>query len=243
MKAVEAVPVEGDLGQLAQAGEHLQGYQREATREEFDAFLAKELEAVVASPRKDETQEEADSRAEQRRRVTETRHREVLRRWQQTHARYHTGQTVMVTSGETGDLYGVITDIARTGRTANPAALGAWKLTIALADAARSVNIPFSKLSHGRRDADEDARTMDDSVAGSRYTVSAGGRGEHLRPRGLKRVTLPVLEAFERGQSPSRASGASSSRATSSPASGASRSRAARSSTSRTTRGICGRAS
>jgi hypothetical protein len=203
LKVVEAVPTEDDLGQLAQAGEHLQGYQREATREEFDAFVAKELEAVATSPRKDETQEEADSRAEQRRRVTETRYREVMRRWQQTHARYHTGQTVMVTNGETGDLYGVITDIARTGRTANPAALGAWKLTIALADAARSVNIPFSKL-RMVGGADEDARTMDDTAAGSRYTVQQEDEASIFDRAELKRVTLPVLEAFERGQSVTR---------------------------------------
>lgn len=200
LKAAEPVTDEDDLGELARAGEHLQGYQRAAMQGEFDKFLAGELERILATPHKDESQEEADSRAEQRRRVTEARHKEVLRRWQTTHKRFHVGQTVQVVS-TLGQLYGVVTDIHRSGRTANPAALGAWKIQVALADAARSVPVPFSKVIP---EGGYSAGASIDDFAGEHYAIAEADEAEVFDFSAMKRVTLPVLEAFERGQSVSR---------------------------------------
>lgn len=195
----DTVSDEGGLPELAEAGEWLQGHQREAVNEEVKEYLVKELEAILAAPRKDESQEEADSRAEQRRRVTETRIREVLRRFNDVHSRFHIGQTVQVVS-PLGELYGVITDIHRAGRTQHPASLGAWRIQVALADAARAVPIPFSKI----RTADNLTTATDANDFLNEYAVSEADEASIFDYSTLKRITVPVLEAFERGQSVSR---------------------------------------
>lgn len=45
-----------------------------------------------------------------------------------------------------GNFYGVVLKVERTGKTKNPLALGSWKVTVALADSARQITIPFSAL-------------------------------------------------------------------------------------------------
>lgn len=60
---------------------------------------------------------------------------------------FRIGQQVSVADKNTGVLYGVITDIAPGGRTANPAAGSDWKMTIALANGdAKSITINFSQI-------------------------------------------------------------------------------------------------
>lgn len=48
---------------------------------------------------------------------------------------------------ESGNFYGVITNIRKTGKSKNPVALGSWTVTVALANGnAKSMDIPFSQL-------------------------------------------------------------------------------------------------
>ncbi|MCR9254693.1 MAG: strawberry notch C-terminal domain-containing protein [Alphaproteobacteria bacterium] len=47
---------------------------------------------------------------------------------------------------DSGNIYGVVTKIARTGKTKNPLAASAWKMTIALAAPEKQITLPFSRL-------------------------------------------------------------------------------------------------
>ncbi|CAB4154472.1 LT_GEWL domain containing protein [uncultured Caudovirales phage] len=61
---------------------------------------------------------------------------------------YGIGDTVSITDNNGQVLYGAITDISNSGRTANPAAGSDWKMQIALANGdAKSLTLSFSQLS------------------------------------------------------------------------------------------------
>ena len=47
---------------------------------------------------------------------------------------------------ETGNFYGIVTNVERTGSPKNPLALGSWKVRVALADATRAMTLPMSYL-------------------------------------------------------------------------------------------------
>ena len=55
------------------------------------------------------------------------------------------GDTIRIKT-DNGNVYGVITDIYRSGRAKNPAALGVWRTRIAIVDAAREMTISFSQM-------------------------------------------------------------------------------------------------
>lgn len=59
--------------------------------------------------------------------------------------RFPAGQPVTLLTSE-GLLHGVVVRAERKGRAVSPVALGAWKMTVAVADAARQVTLSFSKL-------------------------------------------------------------------------------------------------
>jgi hypothetical protein len=69
-------------------------------------------------------------------------------RWTRMMFIAHVGTGVKLMS-EQGNIYGVVTDLQRSGEARNPLALGTWKLTFALADAARTITIPMSQLDTG----------------------------------------------------------------------------------------------
>ena len=58
------------------------------------------------------------------------------------------GQSVVLKT-RTGNLYGVVTQVKQSGKPKNPLALGSWKVTFALADAAKQVTIPLSQIHVG----------------------------------------------------------------------------------------------
>jgi hypothetical protein len=61
---------------------------------------------------------------------------------------YRIGDTISITDSDGQMLYGAITDIFSSGRTANPAAGSDWKMQIALANGdAKSLTLSFSQLS------------------------------------------------------------------------------------------------
>ena len=68
--------------------------------------------------------------------------------WDYVVKRYQVGDSVSITMpGEEGYLIdGVVTNVTQTGEPRNPLALSTWKLNIALADSARSITMPFSKV-------------------------------------------------------------------------------------------------
>lgn len=86
---------------------------------------------------------EADeaNRAETRRRFDN-----ILNRWRMTAAVAYPGQSVRLTGMPAGDFDGIVTKVTKTGKTKNPAALGAWQVTIAVPDASRQFVLPMSML-------------------------------------------------------------------------------------------------
>jgi hypothetical protein len=86
-----------------------------------------------------------DDISEENRQETETRLNDVQRRWNALNDVLIPGWGVKVMTSE-GNLYGIVIDVQRTGKTRNPMALGAWKATIAMADASRQLIMPFSQL-------------------------------------------------------------------------------------------------
>lgn len=68
-----------------------------------------------------------------------------LARWQETMRITHPGARVVLT-GPDGDLPGVVTKLARTGKAKSPIALGSWQATIAVPNAARTFAFPLSQL-------------------------------------------------------------------------------------------------
>lgn len=92
-----------------------------------------------------------------------------------------TGEGVRVFT-ENGNFYGMVTSVARTGNPKNPLALGSWKATIALVDAARQITIPFSQIAPGK-----------EAVTG-RFGME----------RSTKVGDYPIIDAFDMMQSDSR---------------------------------------
>jgi hypothetical protein len=69
---------------------------------------------------------------------------------------YRIGDTISITDNNGQVLYGAITDISNSGRTANPAAGSDWKMQIALANGdAKSLTLSFSQLAARYRLAKE----------------------------------------------------------------------------------------
>ncbi len=92
---------------------------------------------------------------------------------------YPIGSTISIKDKIGQIIYGVITDIKQSGRTANPAAGSDWKMTIALANGeARSISITFSQI-------------------GSKYTLSKEGRVNSWN--GSEWEFMPLLKVFDTG--------------------------------------------
>lgn len=66
-------------------------------------------------------------------------------RWQAIHNTFAIGDQVRLQTEE-GNLYGVVVDVRRAGKAKNPASLSAWRMQVAVVDAAREVTVPFSRL-------------------------------------------------------------------------------------------------
>lgn len=107
-------------------------------------------------------------------------------RFQAIRRAFPTGSTVRL-STENGNIYGVITEIERTGKTKNPLALGSWKMGVALVDASRHISIPFSQIllaNEGSTEADMLGRI----------------KIEHAKSIGL----FDIVDAFDNMQTESR---------------------------------------
>lgn len=93
------------------------------------------------------------------------------------------GDQISVADKQTGILYGVITDIASSGRTANPAAGSDWKMTIALANGdAKSITINFSQI-------------------GNRYQIKQERSVNWYNAETQKGEEMRVIDIFDKGVS------------------------------------------
>jgi hypothetical protein len=88
---------------------------------------------------------------------------------------------------EAGNLYGVVTKIQRTGKAKNPLALGAWKMTVALADATRQITLPMSQLY--TKDTQPNVPSQSDIIIDRANKITED---------------MTVIEAFDRMQSKAR---------------------------------------
>lgn len=94
---------------------------------------------------------------------------------------FRIGQQVSVSDKNTGVLYGVITDIAPGGRTANPAAGSDWKMTIALANGdAKSITINFSQI-------------------GNRYQIKGESTVNWYNAETQQSEEMRVIDIFDKG--------------------------------------------
>jgi hypothetical protein len=126
--------------------------------------------------------EKEDTRNAQRLRLDDVR-----TRWQAIGEYAAPGQGVRLGTAD-GNFYGVVLHVETTGKTKNPLALGAWKITIALADSARQMTVPFSQF--------YTERTKPDEIQNSQIEIS--GVTDYLG--------APLLDAFDDMQTERRES-------------------------------------
>jgi hypothetical protein len=103
-------------------------------RKAFGAYRAYEIDALDGI------------KDEEARKAAETKLEDVRRRWRRLASELHPGAGVKLETVNMGNLYGIVLDVKKTGKSKNPLALGAWKATIAMADASRQMTLPFSQL-------------------------------------------------------------------------------------------------
>jgi hypothetical protein len=96
----------------------------------FAEFKQKQLDKIE-DPKKQEAE---------RAKLDETR-----TRWGAIAGRMAPGKRILLKTDE-GNVYGVVVKIEQKGKPKNPLALSTWKVTLAVADAAQQVTVPFSKL-------------------------------------------------------------------------------------------------
>lgn len=102
-------------------------------------------------------------------------------RWSRLIQAMPVGATVKLMQDE-GNLYGVVTAVKGSGEARNPLALGTWKITFALADAARTMTLPMSQLDTGPDAAKEHIQVAEAS----------------------RLMDAPIIDAFDNMQSESR---------------------------------------
>ncbi len=96
------------------------------------------------------------------------------------------GQPIRLLTDE-GNFYGVVTKIEPTGKTKNPAALGSWKVTFAMANSMRQLTIPLSQM-----------------VTRSTESLDRTGRLNIVEPAVTITNDMTVYQAFDRMQTDSR---------------------------------------
>jgi cell pole-organizing protein PopZ len=106
-------------------------------------------------------------------------------RFQAIRRAYSIGSTVRL-STENGNIYGVITEVEKAGKSKNPVALGSWRMGVALVDASRHISIPFSQILLPNENASD--------------TAFGKIKVEHAKSLGL----FDIVDAFDNMQTESR---------------------------------------
>lgn len=100
----------------------------------------------------------------------------------------------IVLKTDAGNMYGVVTNIDRTGKAKSAGSLSAWKIKIAVVDGARSMTLPLTQIY-----TDESQGVPDNGIVmkpASEMTLPNAERNGF--------DTVPVLDAFDRGQTDTR---------------------------------------
>lgn len=153
----------GQWEKLAQIGTQ---DQREIEREQIKAFTTF-ADEEVRKAKKDETA-----------RSLKTKFDDQQKLWTELHRTLTPGAGVILKT-ESGNLYGIVTSTEFTGRAKNPLSPSAWRTTVALADPARQISVPFSQM-YTPRTKPEKPSDWDIEVA---TTNSIG--------------SMPLLDAFD----------------------------------------------
>ncbi|MGH7105245.1 MAG: strawberry notch C-terminal domain-containing protein, partial [Acetobacteraceae bacterium] len=105
-------------------------------------------------------------------------------RWRKAMGRFHIGGQYQLEIPDSGTLYGVLTDIRRKKSVKMPVASGAWSMQFAVADGARSVTLPLSRLETGG-------------------VSLAAQKAVHVSGASRDTTGKPVMDLFDSGQSTS----------------------------------------
>lgn len=108
-----------------------------------------------------------------------------LNRWNQITGTVYPGATVQVAG-----RYGVVLSVERKGKRSNPVALSGWRATVMMADGRRQLQVPFSKIDLG-----------ESTEGAGRTTIRPGQNAITYDPETSEFVTIPILEAFDKGLS------------------------------------------
>lgn len=158
--------------------EHLAGKTSQAMASQQIADLARDFDAYSKKRMAELTEKGADPvRLSEQQMLMDslrTRTETVLRT-------YQVGSSISVSDKVAGTMYGVITDITRAGRTANPAAGSDWRVTIALANGdSKSLTISFSQI-------------------GNRYQFATVGQVNWYNAEKKQGEMMSVFDIFDRG--------------------------------------------
>ena len=94
---------------------------------------------------------------------------------------YPIGTSISVTDRDGATLYGIVTDVVNSGRTANPSAPSSWKMHVALANGdAKAITLSFSQV-------------------GGRYTLAVERNVNWYNAETQKSEFLPVASLFDKG--------------------------------------------
>lgn len=115
----------------------------EAIRREADAYISAEVEALRSRADEKGTDAEAATERMAREKARLEGYRDRLAFTLQD---LPIGQEIHMLDAEGIGLYGVVAKIERKGKSKNPAALGTWRVTLALADPIRQLVLPLSKV-------------------------------------------------------------------------------------------------
>lgn len=127
------LPSDGGEKALATLATLARGEQKEIARHEIAAF-EKFAKAEEAGAKKEDTAKNLRAKfADQ------------LRVWTELHRTLTPGQGVVLKT-DGGNFYGIVTKTEFKGKAKNPLSPSAWRATVALADPARQITIPFSQL-------------------------------------------------------------------------------------------------
>lgn len=96
---------------------------------------------------------------------------------------------------DSGNLYGIVTNVERKGKTKSAGSLSAWKIRIAVVDGARSMTFSMTQLAATPEERALRQDGVQISPATTMPVISKDGKGVDQ---------VPILEGFDRGQTDAR---------------------------------------
>lgn len=159
----------GDLQNLQRAG-----------RQKIRAIYS-ELDVEVAAYKNKAEEEYGDSK---RGAIEQLAADKWFGRWRQVVGTVYPGATVQLAGG-----YGIVLNVERKGKRANPVALSGWRATIAMADSRRQLIVPFSKVE------------LEPTDQPNRVAIMPAHSATVYDPAKEDFASVPIIEAFDKGLS------------------------------------------